>query len=150
MTSTNSILSRPATAMSGKVSMQDADVETTEQVYDKFLKTQTTVIRKGKGYQSDYTIRGKGIEHIAPESDTESDAHDKQGFFTRVASPTNLVPERAFRAFKTMMSGGSKKRAPIPAANSVFVGGGFGPGNESSRTKTLTSYPRSWSRAQVA
>ncbi|CAE6498339.1 unnamed protein product [Rhizoctonia solani] len=150
MTSTNSISSRPATAMSGKMSIQDGDVETTEQVYDKFLKTQTTVIRKGKGYQSDYTIRGKGIEHIAPESDTESDAHNKQGFFTRVASPTNLVPERAFRAFKTMMSGGSKKRVPISSTNSVFVGGGFGPGNEASRTKTLSSYPRSWSRAQVA
>ncbi|CUA75070.1 Cell surface glycoprotein 1 [Rhizoctonia solani] len=145
MTSTNSTLSRPATAMSGKISNQDAEVETTEQVYDKFLKTQETVIRKGKGYQSDYTIRGKGIEHIA--SDSESDA--KQGFFTRVASPTNLVPERAFRAFKTMMSGGGKKRVPIHSANTVFVGGGFGPGSDSSRTKALPSYPRSWSRAQA-
>ncbi|CAE7185958.1 unnamed protein product [Rhizoctonia solani] len=149
MTSTNSALSRPTTAMSGKMSVQDANVETTEQVYEKFLKTQT-VVRKGKGYQSDYTIRGKGIEHIASGSDTESDADTKQGFFTRVASPTNLVPERAYRAFKTMMSGGPKKRAPTPSANSVFVGGGFGPGNESSRTKPLTSYPRSWSRAQAA
>ncbi|KAJ1309954.1 hypothetical protein OPQ81_006713 [Rhizoctonia solani] len=149
MTSTNSVLSRPATAMSGKMSTQDAEVETTERVYENFLKTQTTVIRKGKGYQSDYTIRGKGIEHIAPGSDLESDAHTKQGFFTRVASPTNLVPERAFRAFKTMMSGGPKKQTSIPSANSVFVGGGFGPGNEASRTKTLSSYPRSWSRAQA-
>ncbi|CAE6518325.1 unnamed protein product [Rhizoctonia solani] len=149
MTSTNSILSRPATAMSRKTSIQDVDVETTEEVYQNFLKTQETVIRKGKGYQSDYTLRGKGIEHIAPGSDAESDAHTKQGFFNRVASPTNLVPERAFRAFKTMMSGGSRKRAPIPSATSVFVGGGFGPGSESSRTKTVTSYPRSWSRAQA-
>ncbi|CAE6423777.1 unnamed protein product [Rhizoctonia solani] len=146
MTSTNSAMPRPATAMSGKMSTED--VETTEQVYDNFLKTQSTVIRKGKGYQSDYTIRGKGIEHIAPGSDTESDA--KAGFFVRVASPTNLVPERAFRAFKTMMSGGSKNRAPIPSANSVFVGGGFGPGSEASRTKPVTPYPRSWSRAQAA
>jgi hypothetical protein len=132
--------------MSGKMSIQDVD--TTEQLYENFLKTQTTVVRKGKGYQSDYTIRGKGIEHIAPGSDTESDA--KAGFFVRVASPTNLVPERAFRAFKTMMSGGPKNRSPVPSANSVFVGGGFGPGSEASRAKPATSYPRSWSRAQVA
>ncbi|EUC62064.1 kinase [Rhizoctonia solani AG-3 Rhs1AP] len=150
MTSTNSTLSRSATAVSRKTSIQDADVETTEQVYQTFLKTQTTVIRKGKGYQSDYTIRGKGIEHIASGSDTDSDVHTKQGFFTRVASPTNLVPERAFRAFKTMVSGGTKKRVPVPSANSVFVGGGFGPGSESARTKTLASYSRSWSRAQAA
>ncbi|KAG8734366.1 hypothetical protein FRC11_004372 [Ceratobasidium sp. 423] len=103
MTSTNSIRSRPVTAMSGKTSIKDVDVETTEQVYENFLKTQATVIRKGKGYQSDYTIRGKGIEHIASGSDAESDAHARQGFFNRVASPTNLVPERAFRAFKTMI-----------------------------------------------
>ncbi|CAE6409519.1 unnamed protein product [Rhizoctonia solani] len=146
MTSTNSAMSRPTTAMSGKMSIQDVD--TTEQLYENFLKTQTTVVRKGKGYQSDYTIRGKGIEHIAPGSDTESDA--KAGFFVRVASPTNLVPERAFRAFKTMMSGGPKNRSPVPSANSVFVGGGFGPGSEASRAKPATSYPRSWSRAQVA
>ncbi|KAF8682207.1 kinase-like protein [Rhizoctonia solani] len=148
MTSTNSAISRPATAMSGKISAQDVEVETTEQVYENFLKTQSTVIRKGKGYQSDYTIRGKGIEHIAPGSDTESEA--KQGFFVRVASPTNLVPERAFRAFKTMMSGGPKRGEPIPSANSVFVGGGFGPGSEASRSKPAASYSRSWSRAQVA
>ncbi|QRV86563.1 CAMK/CAMK1 protein kinase [Ceratobasidium sp. AG-Ba] len=136
--------SRPATSMS----MRAKNISQAENDYDRYLMTQTTVLRKGKGYQSDFTLRGKGIEHIPAKHDAPPEPTRKRSsVFNRFISPNNTVSDRTgpasrvASAFRTIVARGPKKREAVDA--SIIVGGGFGQRiNHSQKAQT-------WSRAQA-
>ncbi|KAG9083731.1 hypothetical protein FRC06_004392 [Ceratobasidium sp. 370] len=141
------IASRPATSMS----MRTKNTNQVESEYDRYLMSQPTVVRNGKGYQSEYTVRGKGIEHIPHKPDQPSGITRKRSsVFNRLISPSNAVPERpgpasrVASAFRTIVTGGTKKREPLGAGTPVVVGGGFGHSIEVPRKA------QTWSRARVA
>jgi hypothetical protein len=144
--------SRPATSMSATSNHSSRQ---TEGIYDRYLMTQSNVVRNGKGYQSDFSLRGKGIEHIPSNSNLHGTANPKRGsMFNRLAPTNNPVPERSntvarvANAFKTIVSGGSKKREQVSGGTPIVVGGGFGSSMDAPRANTMTSrHARTWSRA---
>lgn len=146
--------SRPTTSMSGT---NDSSHEV-EGDYERYIMSQTNVVRKGKGYQSEYTIRGKGIEHIPSNSNFNTAPNPKRNsMFNRLATSNNPAPERSntvqrvANAFKTIVTGGPKKREQGVTATPIVVGGGFNPGVEAPwMKKEAPRSVRTWSRAQAA
>ncbi|KAG8697489.1 hypothetical protein FRC09_007826 [Ceratobasidium sp. 395] len=139
--------SRPATSMSMRVK----NTNQTETEYDRYLMSQSNVVRNGKGYQSDFTVRGKGIEYIPYKPDQPAGITRKRSsVFNRLISTTNVVPERTSaasrvaNAFRTIVTGGSKKRDSLGAGTPMVVGGGFGHGMDMPRKA------QTWSRARAA
>ncbi|KAG8744746.1 hypothetical protein FRC10_009511 [Ceratobasidium sp. 414] len=139
--------SRPATSMS----MRTKNTNQVESEYDRYIMSQPTVVRNGKGYQSEFTVRGKGIEYIPYNPDQPATITRKRSsVFNRLISPGNVVPERTSaasrvaNAFKTIVAGGAKKREPFGAGTPVVVGGGFG------HSFDVPRKAQTWSRARVA
>lgn len=149
--------SRPTTSMSGT---NDSNHQAED--YERYLLSQSNVVRNGKGYQSEYTIRGKGIEHISSNSNLRSAFNTapnpkRNSMFNRLATSNSPAPERSntvqrvANAFKTMVTGGSKKRDQGVTGAPIVVGGGFNPGVEATWTKKEAPRSvRTWSRAQAA